>query len=230
MADSPKYKQRRPSTYRVRILLAIVCSQLIMLGIIKFWPVQAVSNKPMQEDRFSENVITLEDAVITRQASTPPPPPQPTAPIPEPTDEIIEEEITEIDNVEFSNNPDPLSTSNIGEQGEDEGPVAGNPQQPPQVIRIVEPTTPDAAQQANIKAEITVSFLVDTEGKVEEATIEKIRLYEDKGTGNFKIVDSIGYGLTEVTLDAALQWKFRPAREGGEAVRAYSRQIFTFGF
>ena len=201
-----------------------------MLGLIKFWPVQAVPDQSFRQSDFSENVITLEDAIITRQASTPPPPPQPTAPIPEPTDEIIEEEITEIDNIEFSNNPDPLSTSNIGEQGEDEGPVSGNPQRPPQIVRIVEPTTPAAAQQANVKAEITVSFLVDTEGKVEEATIEEIRLYNGQDTQDFKIVESIGYGLTEVTLDAALQWKFRPAREEGKAVRAYSRQIFTFGF
>jgi hypothetical protein len=211
-------------------LTAIVVAQLLMIGIIKFWPVQAQKQDSFTEDDFSEEVLTLEDAVITRQTSSPPPPPKPTAPIPEPTDEIIEEEITELDNIQFSENPDPLSTANIGKQGDEEGPVSGNPRQPPRIIRIVEPTTPDAAQRANIKAEITVEMLVDKEGDVEEANIKEIRLYDGPNSSDYEIVKTIGYGITEVTLDAALQWTFKAARNNGETVRAYSTQIFTFGF
>lgn len=230
MAKTPKYSNQQQSAYRVRILSAIVVAQLLIIALIKFWPVQGNEQKSFTEDDFSEDVLTLEDAVITRQASSPPPPPKPTAPIPEPTDEIIEEEITEINNIEFSETPDPLSEATIGEQGDEEGPVAGNPTQPPRIIRIVEPPTPDAAQRANIKAEITVSMLVDTEGKVQEASIEEIRLYDGPNSSDYKMVETIGYGLTEVTLDAALQWTFKPARDNGQKVRAYSTQIFTFGF
>lgn len=212
------------------MLAAIIAAQLITLGIIKFWPTQATPNRPFKESDFSEEVVRLEDAIITRQTSMPPPPPKPTAPIPEPTDEIIEEELTELDNIQFSEHADSLSNATIGEQGEDEGPIAGSPQQPPRVIRIVEPTTPARAQQANVKAELTVDFLVDTEGTVEEASISEIRLYENPESQNYQIMETIGYGITEVTLTAALQWKFQPARDDGQPVRAYSKQIFTFGF
>ncbi|SHG31032.1 hypothetical protein SAMN05443144_12441 [Fodinibius roseus] len=230
MADSSKYNLREDSQYRIRMLSAIIVAQLIILAFVKFWPAEATRNQSLSERDFSENVVMLEDAVMTRQVSGPPPPPRPTAPIPEPTDEIIEEEITELDDIQFSENADPLSESTIGDQGRDEGPVAGSPDQPPRIIRIVEPPTPEAAQRANIKAEITVNFLVGTDGRVEEATIEQIRLYEGPDSRDFTIVDTINYGLTEVTLDAALQWKFQPARNNGQPVRTYSKQIFTFGF
>lgn len=212
------------------MLVAIIAAQLIALAFIKFWPTPATPNRSFQERDFSEDVIMFEDAVITRQTSSPPPPPKPTAPIPEPTDEIIEEEITELNDIQFSENPDSLSTSAIGEQGEDDGPVAGSPERPPRVVRIVEPTTPDAAQRANIKAEITVNFLVDTDGSVEDADIENIRLYEGPEAQDFTIVKTIDYGIMEETLDAAFQWKFQPAQDNGKPVRAYSKQIFTFGF
>ncbi|MCW9708947.1 hypothetical protein [Fodinibius salsisoli] len=230
MADTPKYSNQQKSAYRIRILMSIVVAQLLCIAIVKFWPVQANERGSFNQNDFSEDVVTLEDAVITRQSSSPPPPPKPTAPIPEPTDEIIEEEITEINNIEFSENPDPLSEAVIGEQGDEEGPVSGNPQQPPRIIRIVEPATPDAAQQANIKAEITVNMLVDKAGKVQEASIKEIRLYDSPNSSDYKMVQTIGYGLTEATLNAALQWTFKPARSNGEVVWAYSTQIFTFGF
>jgi len=212
------------------MLTAVIAAQLIALAFIKFWPAKDTPDKMFQEGDFSESVIRFEEAIITRQTSSPPPPPKPTAPIPEPTDEIIEEEITDLDDIQFSENPDSLSTAAIGEQGEEEGPIAGSPAQPPRVIRIVEPSTPDAAQQANIKAEITVNFLIGTDGSVEEAAIEEIRLYEGPESGDYEIVKTINYGITEATLNAALQWKFQPARDEGQPVRAYSTQIFTFGF
>lgn len=212
------------------MLTAVIVAQLIALAFIKFWPVTDTSNRLFQEGDFSEDVIRFEEAIITRQASSPPPPPKPTAPIPEPTDEIIEEEITELDDIQFTENPDSLSTAAIGDQGEEEGPIAGSPEQPPRIIRIIEPSTPDAAQQANIKAEITVNFLVGTDGSVEEATIEEIRLYEGPESEDYEIVKTIDYGITEATLNAALQWKFQPAQDEGQPVRAYSTQIFTFGF
>lgn len=230
MAQPPKYKLRENSQYRIRMLAAIVAAQLIALAFIKFWPTQAASNQSLRNRDFSEDVIRFEDAIITRQTSGPPPPPKPTAPLPEPTDEIIEEEITELDDIQFSENPDSLSAEMIGDQGNEEGPIAGSPERPPRVIRIVEPPTPPEARRANIKVEITVNFLVGTEGGVEEATIDQIRLFEGPDSQDYEVVESINYGITEITLNAALQWKFHPARDDGQPVRAYSTQIFTFGF
>jgi outer membrane biosynthesis protein TonB len=177
---------------------------------------------------FSEDVLAIEDIVRTEQANRPASPPKPQIPIPEPTDEIIEEEITEIDDLNIAESSDPLSEAKLGNQGDSDEPVS-NPQTSPSVIRIVEPTVPDAAKKAEIKAEIWVNFLVDEQGRVEEASISQIKLY-DRESGEARQVDSIDYGLTEATLDAALQWKFRPAKNDGKVVKAYTRHIFTFGF
>jgi outer membrane biosynthesis protein TonB len=177
--------------------------------------------------QFSENVVTLEEVVRTSQ-NRPASPPKPQTPIPEPTDEIIEEEITNLDELSISDFSDSASVAMLGNKGNSDQPVS-NPQTPPSPVRIVELTVPDAAQKANIKAEIWVTFLVDEQGNVEEASISQVKRY-DQSSGEVTTVQTIGYGLTEAALDAALQWKFRPARNNGGAVKAYSRQTFSVGF
>lgn len=212
--------------YQNRIMACIIAAEIIALGFFHFWPVSENSEEIFQDD-FSEDVLAIEDIVRTEQTE-PASPPRPQVPLPQPTDEVIEEEITEIDDLNIAETSDSLSIAMLGNEGESDEPVS-NPQNSPSVIRIVEPTVPDAAKRENIKAEIWVNFLVDKEGRVEEASISQIKIY-DTNSGEVKEVESIGYGLTAATLNAALQWRFRPARNNGEAVRAYTRQIFTFGF
>lgn len=209
-------------------MACIILSELVILGFFNLWPVPDNTGSNKQEVAFQEDAVLMEEAVRTQQQSTPPPPPKPQAPVPVPRDEIIEEKMVELENVNVSDYSDSLSTSRFAGAGNSDN-IASSPEQPPSVIRIVEATTPEAAQKANIKAEVTVSFLVDKKGNVEEASIAQIKLY-DPDTGEYKVVDTIGYGITEATLSAALQWKFRPAINNGEAVKAYSKQIFTFGF
>lgn len=221
-----KNTDRGELQYRNRMLACIIAAEIIAIAFFNFWPVSE-SAKEINQDNFSEDVLAIEDIVRTEQATRPASPPRPQIPIPEPTDEIIEEEIEEIGDLNVVESSDTLSLS-MGEEGESDEPVS-NPQSPPSVVRIVEPTVPDEAKRENIKAEIWVSFLVDKEGRVEEASISQIMLY-DRRSGKAKEVESIGYGLTEATLNAALQWRFNPATEDGEPVKAYSRQIFTFGF
>jgi len=225
------YKQIKKSTYYVRVLSAIVVAQLIVLAIIKFWPAQEKTSIIMSEKDFTEDVLILEDIVRTEQSGTPPPPPKPSVPIPEPTDEIIEEEINEINDIQYSVNTDSLSFQDIAgneEGASNGGEIVNSPAQPAQIIRIVEAITPAAAKRASIKAEITVKMLVAKDGKVEDASIEEIRLYT--GNDGYKIVDDIDYNLKKATLKAARQWIFEPAREEERPVRTYTHQIFNFGF
>lgn len=213
--------------YRIRWMACVALAEALTLLIVLFWPVPAREN--LQQDiTFSDNEISLEEVVITRQPSTPPSPPKPQVPVPVPDDEIIEEEILVMEDINLSDFTDSLSVEGVGrESGSDR--ISANPQSPPSVVRIVEPTVPNSAKQERVKAEIWVNFLVDTEGRVEEATIDQILLY-DKSEDEFRQVQSIGYGLVEATLEAALQWKFRPAKDEDSPVRAYTRHIFTFGF
>jgi outer membrane biosynthesis protein TonB len=214
-------------SYKNRILGSIVITELLVISVFTFWPTED-QNKTYQDIEFSDSEAIIEEVQITSQKSSPPPPPRPQVPIPVPDDEVIEEEPLTLENIDISEYTDSLSVAGLGREG-DSDQVASNPQMPPSVIRIVEPTVPDAAKKADIKAEILVSFLVDKEGQVEEATISQIKLYNE-GSGNYKIVDNINYGLTEATLEAALQWRFRPAKNQGEPVRAFTKHIFTYGF
>ncbi len=211
----------------MRMMYSVVIVEVICLLLFNFWPVDETSNETREID-FGEETIALEDIVRTQQQNSPPPPPKPQIPIPEPTDEVIEEDPIEFDNLNISEYSDSLSVEVTGSDGESDEPVS-SPQRPPQVVHIVEPTVPDAAKKANIKAEVWVNFLVDTNGRVEEATINEIILY-DPQTGEKRTVDRINYGLTEATINAALQWRFRPAQDAGQPVKAYSRQVFSYGF
>lgn len=228
MSRESKYSGPRESRYRIRFMSSVILAEIIAICFFNFWPVpENAGNENIPTD-FSDDVIAIEDAVITRQESRPPPPPKPQIPIPVPNDEVIEEKPIKLDEINFSKYADSLSTSLTGSQGDSDKPVS-NPQKSPSIIRIVEPTVPEAAQKAKIKAEIWVSFLVDKQGKVEEASISQIKLY-NRETGEVRNVNTINYGLTEATLNAALQWKFRPATEDGKPVKAYTKHIFTFGF
>lgn len=208
-------------------MACVIAAEVIALGLFNFWPTPN-NPAPYKDVDFAEDAISMEDVVRTKQQSSPPPPPKPQIPVPVPNDEVIEEEIVNLEDLNVSKYSDSLSVTMVGSQGDADEPVS-SPQVSPTIIHIVEPTVPEAAKRADIKAEIYVSFLVDKQGKVEEATISQIKLY-DRETGNAEIVETIDYGLTEATLNAALQWKFRPAKNEGQPVKAYSRQVFTFGF
>lgn len=227
MSDLKKYIEDSENGYRIRILAAIAVVELLAIAVFNLWPVNESTASNQQID-FSDEAIALEDVVRTEQQNRPPPPPKPQTPIPEPTDEVIEEDPIELEDLNVTKYSDSLSVEMIGSEGDADEPVS-SPQVAPQVIHIVEPTVPEAAKKADIKAEIWVNFLVDTEGKVEEASITEIVVH-DQETGEKRTVDRINYGLTEATLTAALEWRFRPARNNGKPVKAYSKQIFTFGF
>lgn len=227
MSDLKKYIEDSENGYQIRVLTAIVIVELMAIAIFNLWPVKESTSSGQQID-FSDDAIAIEDVVRTEQQNSPPPPPKPQIPIPEPTDKVIEEDPIELDDLNVSKYSDSLSVELIGSEGDADEPVS-SPQVAPQVIHIVEPTVPEAAKKADIKAEIWVNLLVDTEGKVEEASITEIVLH-DQESGEKRTVDRINYGLTEATLTAALQWRFRPARNNGQPVKAYSRQIFTYGF
>jgi len=209
-------------------MICIIIAELLTVGVFSFWPAPDQKSESQNKITYNEDVVLLNETVITEQPSNPPPPPKPRAPVPVPKDEVIEEKITVLDDINLSDFSDSLSTSKLpGSEGE--GEIASSPQQPPRIIRIVEATTPEAAKKAGIKAEVMVNILVDEQGKVEDVSIADIKIYKD-GSDVPETVETIGYGITEATLNAALQWKFHPARNNGRPVKAYSKQIFTFGF
>lgn len=197
-----------------------------MISIFKFWPELRIDNEsrdflePTQE-------IFIEQSIATKQETAPASPPKPQVPVPVPNDEILEEDI------EFLDFEDMLSLEKIGEgeagqTGDSDEPVA-SPQRPPTPLKIIEPVTPEDARKAKVIAEVYITFLVDKNGLVEDIFISSIRKYKSNAQ-DFEVVQEIGYGIMEASLAAAKKWRFNPARDAGKPVKAYTTQVFSFGF
>lgn len=216
----------KESYYQHRIMVCIIISQLILIAVFRFWP-QSVEEK--EKDFYVEvnQEIFVEQSIATKQDNAPASPPKPQIPVPVPSEEVIEEDIPIL---EFSDylSLEKIGEGEIGQLGDSDEPVA-SPQRPPTPLKITEPPTPEAAKQAGIKAEIYVTFLVKEDGSVEEIFIQSIRKYDSNGR-TYEQLQDIGYGLIEASLNAAEKWRFNPARDNGKVVKAYTTQVFSFGF
>ncbi len=212
--------------YQHRVMGAIIVSQLLMVAIFQFWPEQ---ERSISEFIYpDEQNIFVEEMVITRQADTPASPPKPQVPIPVPSDKVIEEEI---DFPEFDTiiSFDALSIAETTGQTGDENRISGNPDRPPRISRIVEPTLSVEATNADIKTMILVNFTVNKNGTVREAYVAEIRKYKGK-SDEYEVVQTLGFGIIRDVLEAAYKWRFRPATENGEEVGAYIQEAFLIGF
>lgn len=208
-----------------RYMLSLILSEIIILVILRSWPAYVEPPRSF-DDPFTDEVIFVEKAIVTRQITAPAAPPKPRIPVPVPNDEIIIEEIDFPEFDEIMSKFEAEGTSGFSE-AEGEGKFVGSPEQRAGLIRIVEPTVPEAAKRAKIKARITVTFLVGTKGEVEEVNISEMRLYDGD---EYEKVQEIGYGLMEAVLVAARKWKFRPAKDQGVPVKTFVENSFNIGF
>ena len=207
----------------MRVQLAVIAAQVIAILFFTLWP---EPEPPVYTDFDSSDVaIAIDEVVITRHVNTPPPPPKPRVPVPIPSDEIIEDEIIELDEMDFNDLPDFME---VDVESENFQAVTDNPDRPPYVVKIVEPIVPEEARKSKLKAEILVTFLVDAAGKVEEVSIAEIKMFDTQAK-EYKVVRSVPYGLVGATMNAAAKWRFIPAKHEGEKVRSYTRHVFMFG-
>jgi len=223
----PKKNQNRlsESGYVNRFLMAVVVVQLSLILLIKFWPQIEYIPEVTFVDAPREQVL-IDEIQITQQRSSPPPPPRPQVPQPVPSDEIIEIELDIDLDLDVPEMPDLDPGTGTAFEGEETA-IVSNPQIPPTVVRIVEASTPDGVpSELRGNVEMIVNFLVDETGMVEEASIVEIRKYSNGD--DYEVLPFIEHGLMDAVLRAALQWRFRPARQDGENVRAYTRQRFNY--
>ncbi len=223
LQEEQNHSEKDPLAYRIRIMGSIVAAELFCLAMVLFWPITA-GERSYGGIYVADDVTEIQAPVRTLQESAPPPPPSPQVPIPVPNDEPIVEQEIEFPESIFSDSFDSLSVT-AGEGGEGDDTISGNPEVGPSVLRIEEPTFQNKSPE---KADIYVQFLVDMKGNVEDASIDKIFLYEDGRP--VEVVDEIDNEVMQRTLKAALNWKFRPARENGQPVRAYTVNIFTVDY
>lgn len=225
MSEQNKNRRLPDKEYRNLILICIIVIQVSLIGFIRLWPdfeYTPVLDFEIQEQEF----VLLDDIEITRQESSPPAPPRPQLPVPVPNDEIIEVEIEIEFDLDLPILPDLEPGLGTGITG-NENRIVSNPQIPPTVVRIVEASAPEEVPaEIRGKLEMIVNFLVDETGEVEEVSIMEIRLYNDDGT--YEELEYVEYGLMDAVLRAAMQWRFRPARQDGDRVKAFTRQRFNY--
>ncbi|MEX0906374.1 MAG: hypothetical protein WEA56_00990 [Balneolaceae bacterium] len=205
--------------------MSLVVVQLLAIILFRWWPVTEYDVTPDFQLPDIEEVL-IDEIEITRQETSPPPPPKPRYPQPEPSDEIIEIDFDFEMDLDIPDLPDLDPGLGSGTSGEEER-VVSNPQIPPTVVRIVEATAPSAVpDEYKDSLEMIVNFLVDKNGEVEEVSIMEIRLYSEGG--EYEQLPFVQYGLMDAVLKAAMQWRFRPARQDGEPVKAFTRQRFNY--
>lgn len=210
-----------------RFMLCMVAALLIAISVFKLWPVSDKEERISYESIYQEEEILIDNAIVTRQSSLPPPPPKPLVPVPVPDDEVIPEDYDFPDVEDLFDDNELYDESEEIQLGSSEGRLVGDPQQGPRLVKIVEPTISETAKNQNIKAQIIVTFLVGTDGNIEDVFVSEIRLYDGN---DYKVVDQIGYGILEATLEAATKWKFIPAKDDGENVKTYVENSFNIGF
>ena len=228
MAEKDHQKNRRLSDrdYRNLILVCIAIIEIGLIFLIRLWP-EYTYEPELDFELEQSDVIALEEIQVTRQESSPPPPPKPQIPVPVPNDEVIEEELEFEQEMDLSTLPLPEEGAGNAMAGNEER-IVGNPEVPPSVVRIVEATAPSGVpEEYKGRLEMIVNFLVDSEGDVEEVSIMEIRLYE-RGGSDYEQLEYVQYGLMDAVLKAAMQWRFRPARQNGEPVKAFTRQRFSY--
>ena len=222
-------ENRSLENYRLRMLACTAAALLIVIACVQLWPLPDKEHDNQAPSGISEQeVIEIEEIQPTAQNRQAPPPPAPPIPIVLPDDAFLDEH--EIDLSDAS----PLDVENPGEDiAVADGPAetlsqANGATVGPKAVRFVEPEYTREARRKRVRAEVVVEVLVGDGGRVLETRIEERFLLDRDGTDKTPVTE-VGYGLEEAALSAAKRWIFRPARENGKPVSAYTTLTFTFG-
>lgn len=198
-------------TYNITLQVGLIAALLFMIGLVR---INLYSEPPAPPPIEIQEEVVMEEVQITKQVETPPPPPRPPVPVEVPNDEIIDDDIVDLD-LEFDL----------------DGPMDLPPPPPPQddeeedFFVVVENMPvlqgglgelqrkvkyPEMARRAGIEGRVTVQFIVNENGQVE----------------NPRVIRGIGGGCDEAALEAVKQAKFTPGMQRGRPVRVqYSLPI-----
>jgi len=84
----------------------------------------------------------------------------------------------------------------------------------PELVSSIPPQYPDALRQAKIEGAVTLLFVLDENGRVEDLRVENSSRPE----------------FEKPAMDAVRRWKFRPGMKDGEAVRTFMKLPIRFHF
>lgn len=198
-------------SYNIFLQFGLIVALLFIIGLVK---INLYSAPPQSLAIEEQEEVVMEEVIQTKQIETPPPPPRPPVPVEVPNDEIIEDEILDLDAELDLDGPIDLPPPPPPSDDEEEDffvVVETMPQLQGGLADLQRKVRyPEMARRAGIEGRVTVQFIVNEQGLVE----------------NPRVIRGIGGGCDEAALAAVKQAKFSPGMQRGRPVRVqYSLPI-----
>ena len=198
-------------SYNILLQSGLIIALLFIIGLVRINLYSEPAAPPPVEE---QEEIMMEEVIQTKQIETPPPPPRPPVPVEVPNDEIIEDEILDLDAELDLDGPLDLPPPPPPSEEEEEDffvVVENMPQLKGGLADLQRKVKyPEMARRAGIEGRVTVQFIVNEQGKVE----------------NPRVIRGIGGGCDEAALEAVRQASFTPGMQRGRPVRVqYSLPI-----
>jgi protein TonB len=153
-------------------------------------------------------VIEALPPLQTQQNKPKPPPSRPQIPVETEEDELLDDVTIADTDINFNEiNTDVIAPPDDPDEIFEFFAVS----EKPELIKHVKPIYPELAQRANIEGTVTLKLLIDTKGNVEKTEILK----------------SIPM-LDEAAVKAAMQCKFKPAKQRDKFVKVWMSVPFKF--
>lgn len=184
-----------------------IVSLLVIIMLFIYFPNIERSEIIIEE---AQELVDVEDVVVTKHEQAPPPPPKPIIPIETPSDDILEDiemEDTDLDLEEIVDAPPPQVYEEIEEEEaqptffiaveEMPSPIGGIAGIQSKIIY------PEIAKRAGVQGKVYVKAYVDDKGIVKKV----------------EIIKGIGAGCDEAAIAAVLQTKFNPGKQRGKPVK-----------
>ncbi|MFV1883471.1 MAG: energy transducer TonB [Balneola sp.] len=198
-------------SYNILLQSGLIIALLFIIGLVR---INLYSEPPTPPPVEEQEEVVMEEVIQTKQIETPPPPPRPPVPVEVPNDEIIEDEILDLDAELDLDGPLDLPPPPPPADDEEEDffvVVETMPQLKGGLADLQRKVKyPEMARRAGIEGRVTVQFIVNEQGKVE----------------NPRVIRGIGGGCDEAALEAVKQASFSPGMQRGRPVRVqYSLPI-----
>lgn len=190
------------SQYQINFKRSLIIT-LALFNLLTFF-------SPGIDFRIEENeppniIINVENIPMTHQTRVKPPPPKPSVPIPT-EDETIPEDATIVETT--------LKNTNIFDETPGEPGLSGATLIPPKPIAWVFPEYPEEEKKKGVQGVVKLSIHIDKKGKVVEVVVL------DNTTSSEK--------CARAAIEAAYGSRFRPAKEGNQAVNFWITQPYRF--
>ncbi len=212
---NPKRKNPRNDLRKHYPLILQTGMIITLLIFILAMNVQWKANSNKIDFTKEQELVEMEDIVQTEQQEKPAPPPRPQVPIEVPNDEIIEDQDINLDaDINFN---DPLDMPPPPEGDEDEEDFFFAAEEMPTLIGGLQKLHdridyPERARKAGIEGRVTVQFIVNRKGEIEDP----------------EILRGIGGGCDEEALRVIQDAKFTPGKQRDKPVRVKVAQTIYF--